>query len=374
MKRKKAVIIHPAIAPYRIDFFNSINDSFEASFYIEFKDVLEQSFNKKIIDERLFFTPKYLKPGFKGVKNLRLDVFKILKKEKPEIVFCSEYNILSFIILACKYLFNRKMKIYTLCDDSLEITKQCKGIRKIMRYILTYLFTGIILADKRAFEWYKKNLSHHAKIIYFPIIQDNVLFRERLENTLQLSRKNKEKFLLKDKKVLLYVGRLAKVKNLFFLIDVFEELHKQNNNISLVIVGQGPLDGELKEYTDSKNLNHSVIFTGMKEDDELLAWYNIGDLFILTSIFEPFGTVVNEALLSGCYTFCTSVAGASSLIDPPYNGQIFNPGDKEEIIFKIAGYLNNNKNHDDLLLIKPDLMHIGYGEQYEMFISEVLNG
>ena len=374
MKRKKAVVIHPAIAPYRIDFFNSINESFETSFYIEFKDVLEQSFNKKHIDKRLSFTPQYLKPGFMGVKNLRLDVFKILKREKPEIVFCSEFNILSFIILACKYLFNWKMKIYTICDDSLEIAEQCKGIRKIMRYVLTYLFTGIILADKRAFDWYKKNLSHHAKFLYFPIIQDNILFRDRLKKTLSLSRESKNILSINDKIVMLYVGRLAKVKNLFFLIDVFEELKKLHDNIILAIVGKGPLDEELREYVKSKNLNYSVLFTGMKEGDELLVWYNIGDIFILPSVFEPFGTVVNEALLAGCYTFCSSVAGASSLINSPYNGQTFSPDDNDEIVLKIAGYLDNNKSHNDLSSIKPDLMQIAYNEQYKMFLSELQNG
>ena len=373
MKKNKLVVIHPAIAPYRIDFFNSINVDFDASFYFEFEDALEQSFNQHYITSLITFSPQFLKPGYKGIKNLRLDVFKILKKEKPEIVFCSEYNILSFIILICKYLFNWKMKIYTICDDSLEIAEQCKGIRKIMRYILTYLFTGIILADKRAYDWYKKNLSHHAKYIYFPIIQDNVLFRARLMKTLALSLEIKKALSLNDKKVILYVGRLAKVKNLFFLIDVFTELYKRHEKIILVIIGQGSLGEELREYAKSKNLNEHVIFTGMKEGDELLAWYNIGDIFVLPSVFEPFGTVVNEALLAGCYTFCSSIAGASSLINSPYNGQTFSPDDKNELVIKISDYLNNNNNLDDLLSIKPDLMYVEYTEQYRLFISEILN-
>ena len=126
MKKSKLVVIHPAIAPYRIDFFNSINNCFDTSFYFEFGDALEQSFNQGMMKQRLSFIPKYLKPGFKGIKNLRLDVFKILKREKPDIVFCSEYNTLSFIILTCKFLFNWKMKIYTICDDSLDIARQCR--------------------------------------------------------------------------------------------------------------------------------------------------------------------------------------------------------------------------------------------------------
>jgi len=43
--KKRAVIFHPAIAPYRIDFFNSLSETFDASFYFEFEDPLEQSFD-----------------------------------------------------------------------------------------------------------------------------------------------------------------------------------------------------------------------------------------------------------------------------------------------------------------------------------------
>ena len=61
-----------------------------------------------------------------------------------------------------------------------------------------------------------------------------------------------------------------------------------------------------------------------------MAHYNLGDIFVLPSTFEPFGTVVNEALLSGCYTLCSSVAGAACLIAPG-NGACFDPKDQKDL-------------------------------------------
>lgn len=51
--KKKLVVFHPAIAPYRVDFFNSLNKEFDAIFYFEFGDVLEQSFAQDELRGRL---------------------------------------------------------------------------------------------------------------------------------------------------------------------------------------------------------------------------------------------------------------------------------------------------------------------------------
>ena len=82
--RKRAIIFHPAIAPYRVDFFNSLNREFEALFYFEFKDALEQSFMQDKLKARLSFVPRFLDLGLWGIKNLRLQVLSILWKEKTD--------------------------------------------------------------------------------------------------------------------------------------------------------------------------------------------------------------------------------------------------------------------------------------------------
>ena len=241
-----------------------------------------------------------------------------------------------------------------------------------MRTILLFLFTGIILADKKALDWYHKNLRHSAKLIYFPIIQDDYSFRQRLEQALPLSKENETVYALANKTVLLYVGRLVEVKNVFFLLDVYKEIRKEHKDTILVIVGEGSLKDNLIKYSEEQKLSEHTVFTGKQEGQKLMSWYNIGDIFILPSIFEPFGTVVNEALLSGCYTFCSSVAGASSLINEPHNGLLFNPEDKQDFVFKIDEYLNKSTTNNRLSL-KQNLMNIQYDEQFDLFLSHLNN-
>lgn len=88
-----------------------MNKEFDAIFYFEFGDVLEQSFAQDELRGRLEFVPRFLAPGLFGIKNLRTQVLSILKKEQPDVVFCSEYNILGLLLLVYKFLFNWKLSI-----------------------------------------------------------------------------------------------------------------------------------------------------------------------------------------------------------------------------------------------------------------------
>ena len=94
--KKRAIILHPAIAPYRVDFFNSLAKEFDASFYFEFDNALEQAFDQEKLRKRLCFAPHFLSSCFMGIKNLRLEVLTILWKNKADVVFVSEYNLLDF--------------------------------------------------------------------------------------------------------------------------------------------------------------------------------------------------------------------------------------------------------------------------------------
>ena len=107
-----------------------------------------------------------------------------------------------------------------------------------------------------------------------------------------------------------------------------------------------------------------VIFAGKKEDDELMAYYNLGDIFVLPSKYEPFGAVVNEALLAGCYVLCSSVAGASCLIEDGVNGNVFSPDSLQELVSLLKRSLDNVKEdkHNRMLLSYDAIVNSLVGE------------
>lgn len=356
--KKKLVIFHPAIAPYRIDFFNSLNEHFEASFYFEFLDVLEQSFNQGKLKERLTFQPNYLGKGFCGIKNLRLQVFPILCKTRPDIVFCSEFNIMGFLILLYKFLFHPKLQIYTICDDSLDIVKSEGGIKGFMRALFVRLYDGVILTNRAVIRWYQETYHNTFKFIYFPIVQEDVAFRDELDKSLSISCRYYEDLKLKGKKVVLFVGRLIDIKNLDFLLNAFSQILDEYPNAELLLVGEGDRRNVLEDLAFCLGIKEKVHFLGKKQGKDLYAFYNLGQVFVLPSYYERFGAVVNEALLSGCYTLCSSVAGAACLISSE-NGACFDPKNQKDLEEALKKALSRVEPMCDVV-VKKNLMVDSY--------------
>ena len=74
---------------------------------------------------------------------------------------------------------------------------------------------------------------------------------------------------LNGKKIILYVGRLVSVKNLFFLLRAFSKL--KDENCYLVFVGDGYLKNELQDLAIDLNLNNKVMFEGRKEGCRIIS-------------------------------------------------------------------------------------------------------
>jgi len=367
---KKLVVFHPALAPYRIDFFNSLHEEFDTSFYFLHIDALEQSFNQDELRSKLHFKPQYLSTGCFDLKNLRWEVFSILRKENPDIVFCSEYNLLGVQVLLYRSLYKPLLKIFTVCDDSMEIAVSASGKNKWVRDKLVKSFNGVILANPQVQKWYKDTFSGDEKFPYFPIIQEDIRFRSELNKALPQSRKWVEEKMLKGKKLFLFVGRLSAVKNLSILIRAFSKIVQQHAEVFLIIVGEGEMRTLLEEEIKQLRLEQYILLVGKKQGEDLYAIYNIGQIFILPSTYEPFGAVVNEALLSGCYTLCSSVAGSAGLIEEKMNGALFSPRSENELVSLMEETIRQTAPLEEIE-VKPNRMVKSYKEYFGSFIQQV---
>jgi 1,2-diacylglycerol 3-alpha-glucosyltransferase len=103
----------------------------------------------------------------------------------------------------------------------------------------------------------------------------------------------------KEKKILLFVGRIGKEKNIDFLIEVFKELLDVDKNIYLIIIGDGPYLEKLKETIQRLQLNYYVKLLGSIPYEKIPQYYQLGDIFVFSSITDTQGIVILEALASG---------------------------------------------------------------------------
>jgi glycosyltransferase involved in cell wall biosynthesis len=128
--------------------------------------------------------------------------------------------------------------------------------------------------------------------------------------------------------VVLYVGRVAKEKDLDVFIEVYE-LMKNNPKVKFAIVGYDPYLKELKQTYEGK-----IIFTGFLEGEELSKAFASADFFLFPSTTETFGNVVLEAMASGLIPL-VSDKGTS----------------KENIVEDIIGFVISNNDPKEYKLI-----------------------
>lgn len=331
--KKKLLVYHNTLAPYRIDLFNALNEAFDFNIYFFRKNLREDKFDMSKLLSQLNFEPKFITSGLEHPTKDRMLRFGYLKKiylHNPDVIMCLEYNLMTFITAAYTKLFFPKIKVYTTSDDSVDVAENCAPIRKIGRFFCFWFLDGVVLGNDLAEVWYNRKFPK-VRTTVIPIIQKEERLNSIIKNAQPITNEYIKRYKLENKKVLLFVGRLVAVKNLDFLIEVFSRFVSTNKDVKLILVGDGKMKNELIKLTESLKIQENVIFAGRHEYDALYAWYPIADYFILPSTYEPFGAVVNESLIAGVPVICSNLAGASSLINDK-NGIIFNPTDKEELL------------------------------------------
>lgn len=322
---KKILIFHSTIAPYRISFFNELYKRFEARVCLYYKNLKSQKFDYDAISQKFQFKPDYFKKSItiKG-RSFYFGHKKRILEYNPDVVIVGEYGEGLWSAILTRYIYRKHYKIITICDDSFNMAKECKGVRKVSRNIGIKYLDGIILCNEKVERWYKENFK--AKTFVFPIIQDEREFYENRDQIVNEAYKLIKSYNLVGKRIFLYVGRMAPEKNVEYLVKSFLESHKSSPDNVLVLIG-----GMSKEFPDILSRIRNMIreasgeeyiyYVGRKEGIELMAWYFAGQILVLPSICEAFGAVVNEALLAGEYAMVSDNAGAVCLINDE-NGTI----------------------------------------------------
>jgi glycosyltransferase involved in cell wall biosynthesis len=139
---------------------------------------------------------------------------------------------------------------------------------------------------------------------------------------------------------LLYCGRLSPEKNLEALLRAFAQLGQNPESPSMVLrlVGHGPLKHYLREVAEKLGIGKIVKFAGSQPQSALPAIFRQSDLLILPSVREPWGLVVNEAMLSGLPVAVSTQCGCVADLVRPENGWTFSPHDTAELA-KLLGQI-----------------------------------
>lgn len=363
--KKRLLIFHPTIAPYRIDFFNDFSKAFDTRVCLRYRNLRSQTFDYNKIAAQFAFEPIYQDSSVKGYS--REFYWSNLDEFNPNVVIVEEFSLGAVYVLLHRFIKRRKYKVISICDDSYNMVAENNDFskaHKFARKIVVPQLDGMILVEPKVTEWYK---IHYGKGFCFPIIKPDDKARNEYERVLPLSNKVVEETGIKGKRVFLFVGRLVALKNVDTVMRAFSRLNQEEN--VFVVVGDGPEREKLETLAVEQNAN--VLFTGRLEGDALNSWYNIASVFVLASYQEAFGAVTNEALLAGCYVLISNKAGSSCLVEEGVNGYTFSPMDVEELAQKMDTISSKITQQNSRIVLKSNMMRVSFGGKMKELIDYI---
>ena len=163
-----------------------------------------------------------------------------------------------------------------------------------------------------------------------------------------------------DQKIILYLGRIHKIKGLDLLARAFADLPPPLNNAKLVIVG--PDDGYLpflKKLIADLQISDRALFTGQLYGREKLEAYVDADVYVLPSSYEIFGITVLEACACGTPVIVTDRCGIADVID----GQAG----------LVVAYDKEQLQNGLLQMLGDDKMRLRFGEKGKLLVREKFN-
>lgn len=229
-------------------------------------------------------------PPYQKLHKYNKFLYKLFKEKNYDIVH-SNINTLS--VFPLRMAAKAGIKIRIAHSHSTSNPKEWKKnlLKNILRpfskkyanvYFACSELAGRYLFGDKAFD--------EGKVVIF----NNAINLDKFKYNEEKRKEIRKKLNIKnDTFVIGHIGRFVAQKNHTFLIDIFNEIHKKNENSVLLLIGQGPLQNEIKDKVDKLGLTNSVKFIGQVTNAN--DYYNAMDVFVLPSIYEGLGMVLIEA-------------------------------------------------------------------------------
>ncbi|WP_373132263.1 glycosyltransferase [Ruminococcus sp. Marseille-P328] len=245
------------------------------------------------------YMPFYRKKGifYKGINHFQryLLIKKYIRKIKPDILHI--HLTLGDMVKFAKPAKNTVL-FYTQHFNISRLLQNQKEIKNIKWLIQHYQFCMIALNETMKCELEELFNIHNVQVV------NNGIDVSRYRNEIDKSKLRENIGIPKNCTLMVHVGRLTKIKNQEFIVNVFESLKYIKNNVFLLFIGSGEDKDKIQNLLNDKNLSNDCIILSNRVDvPELLMMSDIG---IFPSLSEGLGIAAIEMQMAGLQVFAST--------------------------------------------------------------------
>lgn len=243
-------------------------------------------------------------------------------------------------------------------------------LKQMLRPFSRKYATNFLACSELAGRWLFGDKAFNNKRV---TIINNAIDVEKFKYNKEIREKKRKKLgISADTLVIGHIGRFVEQKNHLMLIDIFNEIHKKNNNSILMLVGQGPLLQKVNEKICNLELEKSIKVLGQRDNIEEL--YQIMDIFLLPSLYEGLPVVGVEAQASGLLCILSdSITKETKILNTTQYLSLSQTA--EEWAKKIIEYNNNFERKNTTKEMKENRFDIKEeaNKLQEFYINESMN-
>lgn len=288
-------------------------------------------------------------------------LWRRLKKGNFQVLwvhgYVPAYNVYAIIIaklLGVKVLIRDEATHLSKSRGRLKII-----IKKCFFNFLDMLVDGFLAIGTMNKQYYLDNGIPEKKIFDMPYTVDNDFFQKESERCQKKQDGLRASLgLTSGRPVILFASKLTRRKRAMDLLEAFKVIRNAiQPRPYLLFIGDGEMRNDLENRIKQFYLENDAFVLGFKNQGELPCYYDLCMVFVLPSIHEPWGLVMNEAMNAGCAVIASDQVGSAyDLISHGKNGFIFKAGNIQELAATLKEALSDPGRCQKMGKISLDLI------------------
>ena len=261
-------------------------------------------------------------------------LFNVVRRFAPDVVVTLGYHTCYSIWLCILKMLSRRFSLIYMSDSKADDGKRYAAKESLKRMLVRRFDGALVAGEKHRAYASALGIPLARSRVGFDVI-DVEYFSQMSAAACASGRDVRARHGL-PRRYVLCVSRFVQRKNVDLVIEAFLRSGLPTAGMSLVLVGQGPCEGRLRQQIAQLGLNDHVVILDPVANIGMPGVYALAEFVVLASQFDQWGLCINEAFAAGRPAIVTKTCGvADELVVDGVNGFIVEPGNVDMLADRI---------------------------------------